>query len=134
MAFYQRLKNSGYGEDGEKSKNFLILPYILRNEDFAHKKSSLMHYYFPLEVDQDNLEIIRSKMDSMTYLKIINNEDWHIHDCGVVEFSKNVNSTTRVIMKIMLDDPSDCRVSWIRHDAWNRIDAYYIENEKTHDA
>lgn len=127
-SFYQRLKNSGYGEDGDKSEDFTIIPYAIRDEDFAHKKSSLLHYYFPLETDQDNIAILRNKLESLTYLEIIRADDWYIHDCGIVEFSKKVNATTRVIMKIMLDNPADCRVSWVRHEAWNRIDRHFEEN------
>lgn len=127
-SFYQRLKNSGYGEQGSKSEEFEIIPYTIRNEDFAHKKSSVMHYYFPLETDQDNISCVRDKLDYFTKMGMINKEDWLIHDSGIVEFSENVTPTTRVIIKIIIDNPADCRVSWVRHEAWNRIVPHFKEN------
>lgn len=127
-SFYQKLKNSGYGEQGPKSDDFEIIPYMIRNEDFAHKKSSVMHYYFPLETDQDNIKCIRDKMEYFTKMGMIGDDDWFIHDCGIVEFSNNVTSTLRVIIKIMIDNPADCRVSWVRHEAWHRINHYFKEN------
>lgn len=129
VEFYRRLRNSGYGEDGDKAETLEILPYTITNEDYAHKKSSVMHYYFPLETDRDNVECISYKLNRLTEMEMIGAEDWYVHPCGIVEFSPNVPATLRVMMKIIIDNPADFRVSWVRLNVWGRIEKHFEGNE-----
>jgi hypothetical protein len=125
---YNRLKNSGYGENGNKSDDFEIHPYIVTNQEYAHRTSSVMHYYFPLESDSDNIAIMRKRLTRLEEMGILKTKTWHVHESGVVEFSKDVKRITRMVIKIMLDDPSVFRVSWMRKEPWTALDHHFPEN------
>jgi hypothetical protein len=126
--FYNRLKNSGYGENGEHAEEFEIHPYIISDQEYAHRTSSVMHYYFPLEVDSDNVAIMTQRLNRLQEMGLLKSNSWHVHPQGAVEFSTDVKRPTRMIIKIMLDDPSVFRVSWMRKEPWFAIKRHFSEN------
>lgn len=127
--FYNNLKKHGYGEDGDNSEEMEIIEYELSNESFAHKNSSMMHFYFPVD-NKENIKTITKRLQYFTNMKMLDLDDWYIHDEGIVEFSNAISNTTRAIIKIMLDNPEEFRVSWVRHKLWNKITKQYQENCK----
>lgn len=126
---YDKLESEGYGVDGEKSdSNFCIQPYIVKNNDFAHRRSSVMHYYFPLSNKQDNCERIDSCLNIFKKMKVLKEGDWFIHvngKDGICEFSPSVKEITKVMIKIMIDNPVHFRVSWCRTECFSRIERVF---------
>ena len=125
---YLRLINLGYGVNNDKNEDFEISQFQISNEDYAHRRSSVMHFYFPIDKSGDNASIILKKMEYFTKMNIIDKDDWFIHNDGVCEFSPNVKETTKVIMKIMVDNPSEFRVSWCRTNLFFRIRHHFPGN------
>ena len=58
-------------------------------------------------------------------MKIINRNDWYIHDLGVCEFSNNVDELTKIMIKIIIDLPTEFRVSWCRKSLYSRIKNHF---------
>lgn len=125
-SFYEYLKTVGYGEDGRHANKLEIVPYQISSEDYAHRRSSVMHFYFPLSKEKDNVDTLRYKMDYYTKMNMINEDEWFIHPAGICEFSPKVREITKVIIKIMVDIHTDFRVSWCRHGRFSEITSHFI--------
>ena len=118
--FYDFLVDEGFGEEGSKSNILEIIPYEITCQDYAHRQSSVMHFYFPVN-NSENVKEMKIKMEYFTYLKIINKSDWWVHSLGVCEFSSNVDDPTKIMIKQILDSPMDFRVSWCRKSLFSKI-------------
>jgi hypothetical protein len=44
-----------------KNEDFDIFPYQNTNEDYAHKRSSTMNFYYHIEDGKNNQEVIKEK-------------------------------------------------------------------------
>lgn len=126
--FYDFLIENGFGYGGDKSNILCIKPFRLKSEDYSRKKSSVMHYYFPLDHKGMNVKIMESIMEKFVVYGMLTEDDYYVHKEGIVEFSRNVKETRRTIMKIVIDNPYVFRVSWARINAWSRINKYFDEN------
>lgn len=83
-----------------------------------------------LNVDDETLEDIRCKMLHFVSYGIIDERDYSTdlyHDCLTISFSKNVDNRLRAIIKTMLDQPPNYRVSWLRS---NFRDTHKQKNNK----
>lgn len=130
-SFYERMKDFGYGEEGKFSSKLEIIPYQISSEDYAHRRSSVMHFYFPIDPTKDNVSNLQYKMEYYTKMKLIAEDDWYIHPTGICEFSQNVKEITKVIIKLMVDIPTDFRVSWCRHGLFSRTESHFNQDIKT---
>jgi hypothetical protein len=101
--------------------DFCIMEYEIR-KDNKPPYDSVMHLYFPYSIE--NKEKIRNKLDYISNITILNKDCYHIHD-GMVEFSSSVNDFTRIIVKIIVDNYSDSRVSWCRKKFYKKVNLYF---------
>lgn len=116
----------------KKSKEVMkIRKYELRYEHFSNGSTSTMHFYYPLSDKRNNNEIIRNKLECFCNFGILSNEDWFIHEKqGVCEFSPNVDDRTRAIIKLIVDSPTEFRVSWCRKKLFKTINPHFIFSDK----
>lgn len=128
-AFYEKLKALGYGEEGIFSGKMEIIPYQISSEDYAHRRSSVMHFYFPIDPTKDNVATLQYKMEYYTKMRLIGEDDWYIHPIGICEFSPNVKDIIKVIIKLMVDIPTDFRVSWCRHGLFSRTGSHFKQSD-----
>lgn len=122
---YDILISLGYGLDNKKDEDIEIIQFQSVPEDYAHKKSSVMHFYFPLDSINDNVEIIRKKLNYITAMGIMNKEDWYLHKQGICEFSNKVDDSVKIMIKTILDNPLIFRVSWCRINIFNKIERFF---------
>lgn len=111
---FKRLADSGMSN--EDDEEFYICEFQIRNDNKA-PKDSVMHYYFP--GGHENRESMITKMKFFEELNLFNSNDYVVHDT-IIEFSNRVSDYIRVMVKIITDD-KNCRVSWCRKKAFNRI-------------
>ena len=126
VSFYDFLL-SQYNSLLSQSNSLLlnIEPYIINKNEYSYNNSSVMHYYFPLNKENNNIEILKRKMTYFSSIEMINLDDWHIHDSGVCEFSETVSDEIRIYIKAIIDIHTDFRVSWCRKKHFNRITLFY---------
>lgn len=125
-SLYEHLCALGYGKNNLKKEDFEIIPYQIINEDYAHRRSSTMNFYFPIEKGKKNHEKIKEKMEYFTAMGMISKNDWYIHDNNCIcEFSRRVNDITKIYIKIIVDCPIDFRVSWCRLNLFSKITPRY---------
>jgi len=119
---YEHLCALGYGEHNAKNENFEIFPYKIMNDDYSHRRSSTMNFYFPMDKEKNNAKKLTEKMEYFTAMGMISKDDWYIHKANCVcEFSKRVDDVTKIYIKIIVDCPTDFRVSWCRIGLFNNI-------------
>lgn len=107
-----------------KNGSFPIFQYKVEKKDYCFQKTSVMQLYYPLNKESkiDHNFILQKKMESLTSHGLLKREDWFIHkEFGVCEFSNNVCNYVRAMIKKIVDNPSDFRVSWCRNNHFNKI-------------
>lgn len=136
--FYRDPETREYYENGKKlaildeelfkvvKTHISIEKYKIGREHYANKNSSVMHFYYPLSKDYDNNKLLSKKMECLSSFGIVSRNDWYIHkNEGICEFSTNVDAKTRIILKLILDSPSDFRVSWCRLKLFQKIEKHF---------
>jgi hypothetical protein len=118
---YNKLVLLGYGEGNEKDEDIEIIPYEILPEDYARRNASNMHFYFPLNNKTDNCLEMSKKLKCLEEFGLLNKNDWRIYPQGICEFKNSVRNETRIIIKIILDNPSIFRVSWCRLKMYNDV-------------
>lgn len=113
-AVYSGMKSSGYCD--VNNKELYMAEYEIR-DDNRPPEDSVMHYYFPPSKETE--DDVRDKLNFLKKMKLLNEEDYSIHD-GIVEFHDKVPELTRISLKILIDTPF-CRVSWCRAKAFNSV-------------
>lgn len=102
-------------------KKIDIIPYVIPREDYSYKNSSVMHFYFPLDNKNKNIDEMKKKLKFLSSTQIIYLDDWFVHEEGICEFSDKVSDETKITIKIMLDNPLIFRVSWCRINMFKTI-------------
>jgi hypothetical protein len=111
---YNMMKEDGFTNDHNKS--LYINEYEIRSDNKAPRDST-MHYFFP-NFESNRLSIIK-KLEFIRNMGLFTSDDYAIHD-GIVEFSDIVSLRIRIIVKILIDT-KECRVSWCKKHAFNKI-------------
>jgi len=109
--FENLLQNNLASEEETESENILY-PYVFRKNDFPDEKFCVFHCFFPVTEDKNQVERIRNNLKFFTNKEFISEDDYTLHECGIIEFSDKVNKYKRLIIKIFLDNPIFFRVSW----------------------
>lgn len=136
--FYRDPVSREYFENGKKlaiideelfkncRNRIKIMRYRIGKEHWANKNTSVMHFYYPLSESCDNNRILTKKLECLASFGILSQNQWYIHkNEGVCEFSNNVDNRVRLMIKLILDSPSDFRVSWCRNKLFDKIEKHF---------
>lgn len=116
-SLFNKLVENGYGISNP-DREFVILEYEIRSEN-RPPEDSVMHCFFP---DPDhNKDKVCEKLSYISSMSLISHDEYFVHNEGIVEFSNSVSDLVRIKIKIIMDNPDDCRISWCRNTLINRI-------------
>lgn len=107
---YEDLQKAGLSNESD----FFIEKFEIRRENRSPKDCT-PHLYFP----PGNENKIVNKITFLKELGMFDSDDYYIHET-VIEFSNRISDYTRIIVKIIFDTV-ECRVSWCRKEAFNKI-------------
>jgi len=120
-SLFNKLVENGYGV-GNSDKEFTILEYEIRSEN-RPPEDSVMHCFFP--VSETNRIKVCEKLSYISSMSLIASDEYYVHNEGIVEFSNKVSELVRIKIKIIMDNPDDCRISWCRNTLINRVRLHF---------
>lgn len=119
---FSGMKSSGFCN--QDNKDLYMAEYEIREGDRA-PNDSVMHYYYPSSEKSD--EEILKKLKFIEKMGFFTETDYHLHN-NIVEFHDSVPEKTRIMIKIIID-VANCRVSWCKIRAYNKIKNYFEHNK-----
>lgn len=94
-----------------------IKPYDIREDNYP-PSDSVFHLYYPIKKG-DETSLITRKIDWLNNLKIsFECEIIEMDIFGIVKFGDSIPDIKRILVKIILDDVDDFRVSWCKKKAF----------------
>lgn len=117
---YSGMKSSGFCD--ESNTDLYMVEYDIRDGDKA-PSDSVMHYYFP--PSEITIEEVGKKLEFLSKMGLFNDSEYSVQK-GLVEFNNSVSENVRIIVKIIIDT-ANCRVSWCKIKAFNKIEKHFHE-------
>lgn len=111
----------------EKIKNtdLVFNIYEFTRDQLPNPKNSVPHYFFPNSnesKDYKNANKMEEKLTLFQQFGILPKNSWRINkDKGICEFNRKVSIETRLMIKIILDNPFMFRVSWCRKRLFDEL-------------